>query len=58
MPKLKKEDDNLHYDYAKKCDCSDDDNCGCSYPNNMKHDYDNAQNGCQNSDKSNKEKKK
>lgn len=25
------------YDYAEKCDCSDDDNCGCSYPNNMKY---------------------
>ncbi|MBQ7303881.1 MAG: hypothetical protein IJW75_03065 [Alphaproteobacteria bacterium] len=23
------------YDYANKCDCSEDDNCGCTYPNNM-----------------------
>lgn len=21
-------------DYAHKCDCSDDDRCGCTYPNN------------------------
>ena len=26
------------YDYEDKCDCADDDNCGCSYPNNMPHD--------------------
>ena len=23
------------YDYADKCDCSEDDKCGCTYPNNM-----------------------
>ena len=28
------------YDYANKCDCSEDDNCGCSYPNNMGADFD------------------
>lgn len=28
-----------HYDYQNKCDCSEDDNCGCSFPNNMPHDY-------------------
>lgn len=22
------------YDYADKCDCAEDDRCGCSYPNN------------------------
>lgn len=27
------------YDYANKCDCSDDDNCGCDYPNNMKRNF-------------------
>ena len=27
------------YNYADKCDCSEDDNCGCSYPNNMPHDF-------------------
>lgn len=27
------------YDYADKCDCSEDDKCGCSYPNNMPHDF-------------------
>ncbi len=30
------------YDYANKCDCSDDDNCGCDYPNNMSHNFDNT----------------
>ena len=28
-----------HYDYANKCDCSEDDKCGCGYPNNIPHDY-------------------
>lgn len=28
-----------HYDYANKCDCSEDDKCGCDYPNNIPHDY-------------------
>ena len=27
------------YDYEHKCDCSEDDNCGCDYPNNMVHGY-------------------
>lgn len=27
------------YDYANKCDCSDDDNCGCDYPNNMERNF-------------------
>ncbi len=27
------------YDYENKCDCSDDDRCGCTYPNNMKRNY-------------------
>lgn len=30
---------NCHYDYANKCDCSEDDKCGCDFPNNMSHDY-------------------
>lgn len=39
------------YDYANKCDCSDDDNCGCSFPNNIPHDFDvhcteNQENSC------------
>jgi len=34
------------YDYANKCDCSEDDNCGCSYPNNMGADFD-----CENQNK-------
>lgn len=25
------------YDYEHKCDCLEDDKCGCTYPNNMKH---------------------
>ena len=28
-----------NYDYASKCDCADDDNCGCSYPENMSRTY-------------------
>jgi peroxiredoxin (alkyl hydroperoxide reductase subunit C) len=28
------------YDYENKCDCSDDDRCGCTYPNNMAHNFD------------------
>ena len=28
-----------HYNYKNKCDCADDDNCGCSYPNNMAHNF-------------------
>lgn len=31
---------NLHYDYANRCDCREDDNCGCSFPNNLAHDFD------------------
>jgi len=27
------------YDYEHKCDCSEDDKCGCSFPNNMPHDF-------------------
>lgn len=27
------------YDYASRCDCSDDDNCGCSSPGNMGRSY-------------------
>ena len=30
-----------HYDYANKCDCSDDDKCGCDYPNNLAHNFSN-----------------
>ncbi len=25
------------YNYNQKCDCAEDDNCGCTYPNNLKH---------------------
>lgn len=28
------------YDFDNKCDCSEDDKCGCSYPNNLQHDFD------------------
>ena len=27
------------YDYASRCDCSEDDNCGCSSPGNMARSY-------------------
>ncbi len=35
------------YDYENKCDCSEDDKCGCSFPNNMSHDFDKH---CENGD--------
>lgn len=28
-----------HYDYANKCECSEDDKCGCDYPNNLPHNF-------------------
>ncbi len=31
--------DDCFYDYANKCDCSEDDKCGCTFPNNMPHDF-------------------
>ena len=34
---MKKEQCN--YDYANKCDCSEDDKCGCTFPNNMKRNF-------------------
>ena len=35
--------DGRHYETPeiKKCECSEDDNCGCTYPNNMRH-YENT----------------
>lgn len=27
------------YNYANKCDCAEDDKCGCDYPNNLQHDF-------------------
>lgn len=27
------------YDYDSRCECSDDDRCGCSFPNNMEHSF-------------------
>lgn len=33
-----------HYDYADRCECSDDDRCGCTYPNNMARSYTEAYN--------------
>lgn len=27
------------YDYADRCECSEDDRCGCTYPNNMARSY-------------------
>lgn len=35
-----KKQDKFSYDYNNKCDCSEDDKCGCSYPNNLQHDFD------------------
>ncbi len=32
--------ENCVYDYANKCDCSEDDRCGCTFPNNMRHNFD------------------
>ena len=39
------------YDYENKCDCSEDDKCGCTYPNNLQHDFnihcsENQENSC------------
>ena len=31
---------NIIRNYKNRCDCSEDDNCGCSYPNNTNSDYD------------------
>lgn len=38
---MKQKDDTTSYgyDYNNKCDCSDDDNCGCDYPNNMERNF-------------------
>jgi len=30
-------------DYEEKCDCSEDDKCGCSWPNNTTKDYNKAE---------------
>lgn len=27
------------YDYEARCECSDDDRCGCTFPNNMAHSF-------------------
>lgn len=36
---MPKQHNKCNYDYAAKCDCADDDNCGCSYPNNMNRGF-------------------
>lgn len=41
MSKTIKEND-CRYDYKERCDCSDDDNCGCVYPENLSRSYTNA----------------
>lgn len=28
------------YDYTNKCDCSEDDKCSCTFPDNMPHNFD------------------
>lgn len=33
-------DERCYYDYGNKCDCSEDDRCGCTFPNNLPHDFD------------------
>ena len=38
--KQNKNTDFVLCDYQNKCDCSEDDKCGCTYPNNMKFDTD------------------
>ncbi len=52
MDKEDKKDSSCVYDYANKCDCSEDDNCGCTYPNNSELDID-----CETKDKKNTDKK-
>lgn len=34
-----KEKEEIIEHYEDKCDCSEDDKCGCSFPNNTKPDY-------------------
>nr|QIM10778.1 hypothetical protein PlAlph_6700 [uncultured Alphaproteobacteria bacterium] len=34
-----KEKEEIIDHYEDKCDCSEDDKCGCSFPNNTKPDY-------------------
>ncbi len=46
---------NFAYDYADKCDCREDDNCGCSFPNNIPHNFDVKCSNSTCSDKSNNE---
>ena len=36
---MPKQIDDCEYNYAMKCDCAEDDNCGCTYPNNMERTY-------------------
>lgn len=38
MADKEKSDCMYEYDYSDKCDCSEDDKCGCTYPNNLSHD--------------------
>lgn len=40
----------VRYDYKNKCDCSDDDNCGCDFPNNMARNFSNMTEGDRNDD--------
>ena len=35
-------DNDCRYDYKERCDCSDDDNCGCTYPDNLNRGYNDA----------------
>ena len=30
---------NCRYDYEHKCDCAEDDKCGCVFPNNMARNF-------------------
>jgi len=34
-----KEKDEIIDHFEDKCECREDDNCGCSFPNNTKPDY-------------------
>ena len=39
MSNTPKDDTELYRNYATKCECSEDDSCGCTYPNNTTDDY-------------------
>ena len=39
--------------YANKCECREDDNCGCTFPNNCKQDFYCPDNDCEKNNEKN-----